>query len=213
MSSKTLTETGFALPSAKPMPRLACLGSKIELSEPKVSQSGKFIVQPISISGLGAAPRARLSLLYRPEWLQPGFRPNELQHVEGGDALLFVYRRNIAARGEVAHLYGLCACDDELYSELAQRLFELKDPHPSNIAEVMQAFFDEKDPVVGYILRQQKSDTGETDENGRKIYVLEPYYEIDSFFKPDKDNLKRLRKRAEKSNGRFRVTFDEEVPF
>ncbi len=221
-------QMGFREAGARPMPKLACIGKVTEFVEAKVSASEQYIVQRFSIQGFGASRNIRDMLLYRPEWLADGFDPETLEDNEETKGLLFTYRNHISEKGKVSKLLGLCALDDEKFGAVAEALFGLsidpatlpQDGPPidmmEEVTEVLNDLYVEQgfaDPI-GYVLGQQTSKTDEVNpETGKAIYVVEPYYEVKEFFNPaDKKKIASLQKAADKSEGKFKITFDD-TPF
>ena len=213
----------FKEASSKPMPRLACVGRVTEVPEAFVSKKGVYVVQRVVIEGYGPSKNTKPMILYRTDWFTDGFDPESLLELEEGSKLLAVYRNNISERGKISTLKGLCGCDTEKFDELAGRIFGLGltveddiESVMSRVTEVLSTFLvDEKGgDQLGYILGQQTSKTDEVNaETGKAIYVAEPYYEVKEFFDPqDEKKIASLVKSANKSDGKFKITFDD-TPF
>jgi len=219
MSTQTqeTTKRGFAVPSAKKLPRLACTGKVGTIFPTYVSKtSGNYLVTPIQIDGIGASQGIRVFWLCRPEWLREDFTPASLENIEGGEKLLGTYRRHIIAPdGEKnrALLESLCG-SQELYEDLAVRFFDLPEVTEESIEETLIQFFvkDGNTQELGYILRQQSKPVENKD--GEKSYVYSAYYEVDKFFNNNEKGRKVQRKRADKYPDDFKVLFsDETAPF
>lgn len=198
------------------MPTLACIGSVVEIGDGKISSTGKYVVQPINLGALEAGKDLRLNFLYKPEWLTAGFDPSSLEEVEGGDSMLSVYRRHISGRGALSTLSGI-AGTDERFEALSATLLGLEDVSAENVQQALTEFFlggDAEDVQIGYIAKQQSTRTDDINpQTGKNIYVLENRYEVSSFFRVDEKTIKSLANRANKSNGKFRLTFEAGVPF
>lgn len=218
---------GFKQAQARPLPRLACIGRVSAVPEAKVSQSEVYVVQRIEITGYGPSRNIRPMFLYRPDWLTEGFDPESLKELENGESMLGVYRNHVGEKDEISVLLGLCGCKDEVYDALGDKLFALGiDPAKIESDDDMRAVMDAVTNVlkeflidekngneIGYILRQQYEKTGEVDENGRPVRVPTKYYEVAEYFDPnDEKKIASLKKSAEKSDGKFKITFDD-TPF
>ena len=216
-TQNTENKRGFAEASAPKLPTLVCVGQVGEVGEAKVSESGEYVVQPIKINALGAGKNMTIYFLYRPEWFREGFRPDELKKLEDGKGKHFVYAKMISSRGGISFLRGLCG-SQEAFDSLAEELFNLEEITLESVQETFKNFFENNvtetgDKVlVGYVLKQDRTDTGEKDEEGHKIYLLENRYNVDKFFEPTEDQLKRWQASADRSNGLTKVTYHSE-PF
>lgn len=210
------TQPKFREASARRMPTLACIGSVAAIGTGKISGSGKYIVQPIELGSLEAGKDLRLNFLYKPEWLSPGFDPDSLEEVEGGDSMLSVYRRHISGRGALSNLSGI-AGTDERFEALSGALLSQEPVTVEGTEQILNDFFfgqDAEDVTIGYIAKQQSTRTDDIDpKTGKNVYVLENRYEVSSFFRFDEKTIKSLANRANKSNGKFRLTFEAGVPF
>lgn len=227
MSTKTQTATetrSFGEASANELPQLVCVGQVDEVLEAKVSDSGNYCVQPIRLSALGAGRGQTIYFLYRPEWFQEGYKPDSMKEMEDGKGPYFVYGKMINKRGDTSYLRGL-AGSQEAFDRLAGILFDL--PHVEDnktedylalVTQTLKEFFESNvdevgDKVkIGYVLRQERTDTGEKGEDGKKIYILENRYVVNKFFDPTPEALARWEKTAKGSNGRTKVTYHSE-PF
>lgn len=214
--SDTQTEKRlFREASARKLPSLACIGEVTEVGEGKLSNSGNYIVQPISLSAREAGKDLRTNLLYKPEWFEYGFDPDTFQEIEGGSSMESVYRRNISGRGGLSTLSGLAGSDEE-FERLQGILLDLTEVTAEVVQEALSNFFldPERDMLIGYVAQQQRTKTDRTNpETGKAIYIAENRYEVGSYFRVDEKTIKSLSNRAKKSNGNFRLTFEAGVPF
>jgi hypothetical protein len=228
MSTATQTLQGFSEAKVQKLPSLACIGYVDEVGEGKVSSTGNYVVQPIKLRAHTPGRNANTNILYRPEWLDPNFEPNDLDELgeEGSDerkqgkSMLSVYRRNIAERGKISALKGL-AGSEENFAQLANILVTLPrdlsttDGSTAFVMAVSQNLRDfltvrNEGVDIGYILRQRQDKAGE-DENGKTIYELANGYEVQEYFFPSPEKLKSLRQRAAKTkDGAFKIAFDED---
>lgn len=229
-------KTVFNEASAGKKPTLVCTGYVSKVDETNPSKSGNYNVTPIHINGIGASLGTTIYLLTRPEWFEvdgdgrPAFKPNDLDKVEGGKAMLFVYRKNIAGRGTVSNLQGLAGNQDR-YEDLADALLTSdgitdEDNGGDVITKVLTsklvAAEGKEAFIIGYVLQQQRTKTDEVNEEGKHEYLLENKYEVKDFFEVTPEALKKYRKAAEKSAKKaqetstpitFKVCFDEATPF
>ncbi|MEN6587810.1 MAG: hypothetical protein ABFE02_17350 [Sulfuricella sp.] len=193
------------------MPTLANVGYVSDLGEPKATESGTYVNQPITIEGIGGSRGIRVNLLYRPEWFVEGFNPDELEKIEGGSGMLFVYRKNIAARGSLSVLAGLCG-SDEVFAALQGQILDLPEVTAEAVHDVLQAaLIDGNAPNFGYTLKQKRTKTG-VGEDGKNVSALENQYEVDQFWYATEKNQKAMRKRASRDQN-FKVNFDDSIPF
>jgi hypothetical protein len=202
---------GFAEASVQKLPSLACIGYVDVVADGKVSESGKYIVQGITLRGFGPSRGCSTNLLYRPEWISATFNPDSLNEFgDEGQKMLAVYRRNIAVRDGISALKGL-AGSEERYQALAQKLLTLPAVTEATVSDVLKEFFSGDQFEIGYVLRQRKNKTGETDENGKDVYELTNGYEVQEYFFVTKANIEKLQKRAARSkDGMFKVAFEVE---
>lgn len=232
---------GFKSAQAAEKPTLACIGRVSSFGDCGITDSGNYLKQAIQLDGYGAGPNQRLTFLYRPEWLVPGFDSAVYEGSDEPDAKTYLgfYRKNIAEDEGVSTLLGLCggATEDGIaaFNELAGKLFALDiqsyiDRGAEGIKEIpgvvkacLVDFFENQETAgkrIGYILRQQQQKTDETDDNGKAIYKRLKYYEVSDgfgtsgFFTPDEKGRKAQESRAARSQGKRKVTFtDEDSPF
>jgi hypothetical protein len=172
----------------------------------RLSSTETYYVQPVEIEGFGESPGSRFYWLYRPEWLRPGFDPKTLEDNPGAMA---VYRRHINSVSQMSALKGL-AGSEEGFEELAGRLLGLEEIEPESVASVLSDYFEERSPVVGYVLKQ-RSEKIEYGDEAR--WVKTDFYQVSSWFHPTEKELARLRRQAEKSNGRTLFLAGTDVPF
>lgn len=236
MSTASQQQLGFASATVDKLPTIACVGYVDEVGEGKVSKSEVYINQPIKIRGNGANRSVTKYLLYRPEWLVPGFNPDTIKESgDGARGMLFVYQSNIIpGRGakKISALQGLCG-SEERFNELANRLLTASYPEtgdnatPEETAAATSALIAQVRSIlhqflvveggeavpVGYQMIQEKEDTGDVDEKGKKVKVATERYTLGDFFYPTEQKLKNLRSFAQHQPGKMRVAFDEVTPF
>ncbi len=232
--SQTQTATkrrGFQDVSAQRLPTLVCTGYVSKIGEGKESSTGKYNVNPIEISGYGGSRNTRVNFLSRPDWFasEDGyalFRPATLEKMEGGNSILFVYRKNVkAGEGDSPSVLQGLAVTEENFEELSVAMLSAPgidgDESAQVIEQVLKDFLIAKDgqepTEIGYILKQKSVKSDEVDEEGKPVYILENKYEVDSWWAPTAKNKKRYLAIAEKSaakaqeEGRpvsFKTTFE-----
>lgn len=202
----------FAEAEAQRLPTLFCIGYVSQVGDAKVSESGKYILQNLVVSPLGPGRMAFVRIMYRPEWLKPGFDPKSFKTLKDGSGMEFVYRSNIAGHDSVSNLKGLSG-SDERFADLGARLQNLSDVNPDTVKKVLTDFFTVEEGeapfAIGYDLRQGKDDTGEVNDKGKKIKVLNNRYEVGSWwFVTDKTKAAK-RKQANKSPENYKVAFED----
>jgi len=209
--------SGFKAASAQKLPKIACIGEIASVADTKASQSGAYNVTTIKIEPRGGGFGTTFSLLTRPEWLTPGFEPDV--ELAGDNSRLFVYRSNIAgpSGGAIGRIQGITG-SPEAASALAASLFSaattVKDDEGNEHTVCPDAALDAALKVyvgttVGYVLQQKMEDTGEVDENGKKIKVRTNNYELGDLFFPTEKSLEKYRKLANDRPDDWRVGFDE----
>jgi len=196
---------GFRAAEADALPKLACLGYVEKLGEGKITQKGVYHMQTIHIAPMESGKKGVVNFLYVPEWLDAGFNPATLKEEADGKALYFLYGKNIMSRQSMSVLQGI-AGSEENFNTLSYNLITTEDKSPEGIQAVLQNFFNEVGPTIGYVLQQRREKTGEVDENGKAIYELQPGYEVGSFFHPTDSEKARIAKQA--ANGKLVVTFE-----
>lgn len=184
-------------PSARPMTPLGCIGFVSKIDPPTESQTGKTMMV-VHISGEAASKNTRHRMMFKPEWFRKSFNPDDLSF---GD--LFVYNTNLASQDQVPALRAFLGSDAAVEEfdtaiETLDAAGELTgDNVASAITEAIERANTEGNVLVGYVLKQQRQDTGEVnEETGRKIKIATPYYEIGSFFLPTKRAFAKLQSRA-----------------
>ena len=213
---------GFTRAEASPMPTLICVGVVGAVGEGKISSTEKYIVQPIDVEGLDAGRNQRVYWLYRPEWLVKGFKPSKLKEVDEG--AYFVYSKNIDSEDAFSVLRGL-AGSQQAFERISNALLRLpvapgtNGPSIQDVEETLREFFNDNlvngEPArIGYILQQDAVKTDEVDETtGKNIYMRTKRYKVLDWFDVTMKNLKFQANRANKSEGRLRYTYSNEVPF
>lgn len=210
----------FVAAEAAKLPKLVCVGRVADVLDAKVSESQKYIVQPIQIEALGSGRNYRANFLYRPEQLRPGFNPKSYKaEMEAADAesVITVYRRNILAedsgKSQPSLLRGLSG-SDEVFGTLAHRLLSLPEVTLEGVTEVLRETLVEEgaDTVFGYVLKQARTKTNEIGDNGKFIYTLDNKYDLDTTFDYTEKALASWRKSAAKNPDGLKVCYDGE-PF
>lgn len=219
-ANSSQTSMTFKDAPAQDLPKLIQLCRVSEVMEGKVSSSEKYIVQPVQLDAIGAGRSVRVNLLYRPEWLRPGFDPQSIAETiddeKEASSVLFVYRKNIAESGGISVLRGL-AGSDEAFDRLANQLLSQEEVTIEGTTTILREFLipeDGEQTLIGVELRQKSDKTGDVNpDTGKNIYIKTSGYDIDSFYDATEKNIKSKRKFAEKSNGRARMTFTEDDVF
>lgn len=219
------TFQGFAEAKVNKIPSLACTGYVEEVPEGKLSESQRYVVQPVTIRGLGASKTLTHRILYRPEWFRPGFDPSSLEEFgDEGKSMQTVYRKNINVRSGISALKGL-AGSDERFQNLAVAIMtaaaalpvdangnptDLDIPTVQGILREHLVNPDGDYTEIGYDLRQRKDKAGE-DENGKTVYELANGYEVGDFWFVSNDAKKKKVQRASRTaDGSYCVAFDTE---
>lgn len=219
MPTQTQTEyQEFTPTEARPLPTLICVGRVTDVGDAKVSASQNYIVQPISLEACDTGRNIKVYWLYRPEWLDYAFNPANMLKQEGGKAAHFVYGKNIASRDNLSVLRGLSG-SKEVYGKVCAALVALPKagdtggPSMEDVTNVLREHLV-SDTLVGYILEQQLSDTGEVDEDGKKIKIRDNRYQVASYWDVNAAACKRMEEKAERSGGDVKYTFDgNNIPF
>lgn len=205
----------FSAVSAPKLPKLACVGEVTEVSDTKVSQKGTYNVTNIKVEPRGGGFKTQFSLLTRPEWLAPGFKPDV--ELDGQSGPLFVYKTNIQGPpgGGVSRLIGLAGSEEKSES-LVDDIFSAATDIPAEDGSylgvpstALDSAIRKHAGVVGYVLTQKMEDTGEVDEEGKKIRIRTQNYELDQLFFPTPEALKKYRRLAAERPEDWRVGFDE----
>ena len=211
----------FAKTSAQKKPSLACIGRVIDVGEAAATKSGDYYLVPIEIEGYGAARSTKTNFMFRGDWFGSKFNPESLLKIDGGSSLYFVFGKNIDQNGSTSVLRGI-AGKSENFDKLAGELQALPgvedgEIDPVQVSDTLRRVLVDEGlgNLVGYVLSQKKEDTGEVDENGNRIKILTPYYEIKEFAEPTQKWRDRQKKRAAaNTDNSFRVTFTEDdIPY
>lgn len=195
------------------------MGRVVEVGETGISKnSGIYLTTKIVIAPYGASNIPTYQYFcHRPEWLVE-MTQKDLQELEEQVVVLDngekkypfgTYQRNIHSRDKFSTLRGL-AGSEEAFNEISSQLIEAGPTAPAETINKILADFLLSDDALpfGYILKQKWEKTGEKDENGKDIYIAVPGYNLDSWFDPTPENLKKLEKKAEKSQGKIKMTYD-----
>lgn len=192
----------FMAPEVEELPRLACLGYIAKVKDGVVSTKGLYSMVPFEISPMESGKKAFGNFLFRPEWLEPGYNPDQMKQYDEPlcKSMTTVYRMNIAVKGSVPLLAGIAGSEDDYY-ELAARLQSIEGQKtPDVVAETIREFVNEVNPTVGYILKQKSK------KNDEGKYELENGYEIGNWFWPTEEARAGLAKSA--ANGKLVLTFE-----
>lgn len=207
----------FTAVSAPKLPKIACIGTVANVADTKPSESGAYNVTNIGLEPRGGGFKTQFALLTRPEWLVPGFSPDV--ELEGNDSAKFVYRTNIMGpQGSgVSRLLGIAGSEDASEA-LVDDIFASVETTKDETGNTYSYVGEEKltsvirkhaTRPVGYILTQKMEDTGEKDEEGRKVKIRTSNYELGQLFYPSESSLKRYRKLAAEKPDEWKVGFDE----
>lgn len=209
----------FGSISAPKLPKMACIGTIANVADTKASSSGSYNVTNISIEPRGGGYKSQFALLTRPEWMAPAFNPDIA--LDGNDGAKFVYRTNIqnysnAGPSRLLGLAGSEEASEKLVDDIFSSVVTQKDPESG---EEVSFIPDEKltavirkyanAATIGYVLVQKMEDTGEVDEDGKKIKLRTPNYELGELFFPTEKALTKYRKLAKDRPEDWRVAFDE----
>lgn len=232
-------------------PTLFCAGT-VSLIEPPEETSVKsrefapYITHTLSIhlKPEASGQTARTRLRFNPEWLVPGFKPASQKQAfveaygnEAGvklyDNFIKAYQTNIigSAPGQqgfgislLQAICGLAEDNTENINVIAARIQEADEITAESVYEVLNEALQagEIGQGLGYILQQQRVNTGKFDENGKQIWVPGQYYEVRSnlsgfgagVFYLTTANIASLTKLAEnpKYAGRYQMTFGGPQP-
>lgn len=221
MSTATQENLGFQEAKIAKVPSLACIGTVGEVGEGKISSTGSYVVQPISLRANGPGRGTRLNLLYQFDWLVRGFDPASLDEYENGASMLSVYRRNIAVKDGISNLKGLAGSDAAyqtlgslLLTEQVRATYKSTEEEKANAIEAIQNILREflmvtnEETLVGYVLKQRKEKTVDS-ETGKTTYELASGYEVGEWFFTTPESIKKVKLRADRSkDGMFRLGFD-----
>lgn len=213
--------------SAQRLPTLICLGYVGEVGEAKISKSEYYVTVPVSITALEAGRSTKTYFSVIPEWLTRGFNPATLddrKKAEGGNGTAFVYSKNIAGKNGLSLLQGV-AGSKEKFGQLVGQLVKLPiiegtdGPALEDIGETLREFLlnnvgaDGEPQKFLYELKQQATDSGEVDEDGKRIWVLENRYNVQAYYEFNEANVKKQTARCAKNPETTKLTFSEGVPF
>lgn len=209
----------FGSISAPKLPKMACIGTIANVADTKASASGSYNVTNIAIEPRGGGYKSQFALLTRPDWLIPGFAPDV--ELDGNDGAKFVYRTNIQNYNNAgpSRLLGLAGSEEKaekLVDDIFSSVTTQKDAETGSEFQVVP---DDKltaiirkytaGTTVGYVLVQKMEDTGEVDEEGKKIKIRTPNYELGELFFPSEKALVKYRKLAKDRPEDWRCAFDE----
>jgi hypothetical protein len=243
MSTATVERIQPKQLGARPMASLRNIGrvssvGEASFTESKFSDQGNrkpnYIKIPLEFSGINGSKDGRTMILIRPEWFKAEFDPNSDLEVDGNPcatiSLDVVYRKNLGAAdagiGLIQVLGGSPEGADELFTRLYAAFKEATTEVDGQenidlplISDTIRNFIQEVNPVVGYTLVQRREKAGIDPETGKNVYVRKNQYEVgesferNGFFYPTHKEISRLSALAAKSNDRYKVAFDTELPF
>jgi hypothetical protein len=212
-----MSEAGFGVGIARIMPPLACIGQipYDQIGAAKLSEKGLYTNLRFRIEGVSGVSRGLVTnFLYLPEWFEPNFNAETIGGVEvkgkTGEELertrrgmTMTHRRMFGTRSGIGQLQGMCgspegvekmvAIRNKMWAANAGKSFSGED-----IEIMLKEFIAAENPVVGYILTQEREATGMFDEAGKEIYEPVERYGVDRWFYPTDDECKRLVQSAEK---------------
>lgn len=198
MTQSTATFSAFApaQEDAKLLPRLNCLGYIGSVGEAKISQSGVFVVQPITIEGVQGGKKGFVNFLYRPEFLRPGFNPTSLKAEENGMSLWYVYKMHIAGTNSLSTLAGIAGTEEnfnQLAAKIQSAIEGIEDVDvPPVVQGILQEFATEVNPEIGFFSSQKMEATGnKTDKGTKEKRPVAGQREVSGYFYPGPDSDKR----------------------
>jgi hypothetical protein len=233
-------------------PTLFCAGtvSLIEPPEPtsaKTQEYAPYLTHTLSVhfEPEASGQKARTRLRFNPEWLVAGFKPASQKAVfiadygnEAGaklyDKFIKDYQSNIigSAPGQqgfgislLQAICGLAEDNTENINVIAARIQEAEEVTAESVYDVLNTALQagEIGQGLGYILQQQRVNTGQLTEDGKQIWVPGPYYEVRSnlsgfgagVFYLTTANIASLEKLANNTKyaGRYQLTFGGPQPF
>lgn len=214
-TNSTQTRMSFRGAAAADLPKLICVGRVSDVKDGFVSESGKYVVQPIMIDAFGGGRSIKINFLYRPEWLRPGFDPASiLESMDDADEakkVHSVYRMHIEGpERSVSTLRGI-AGSEEGFGVLSDALLSLPEVTLEAVTTVIRDYVENNPVQIGYELKQKTAKTGETDEAGKAIYRKENGYDIDTYWEVTDKNIKAKQKVAGKADGRIKMCFDPDT--
>jgi hypothetical protein len=145
-----------------------CAGMIASIGEPKIAQNGKSYLT-FKIEGVGASPKANLTVFFRPEWFMKDFNPSKLPAEEKLD-----YSRLVANTFRSPFLLPILQVilGDEGYKEFSRLCHERAQVTEEGIQEdLFEAIRKAGTQVFGYILVPQMERITETDENGEERVI------------------------------------------
>lgn len=224
----------FAAAKTPRLPELACKGIISEVPEAKLTDSQDYYMIRVKIQGIEGSKDVVVNHLFRPEWYTPGFDPTTLEEMaqsadeevaRRGRAFEAVYRNNIGGtNSQVSNLKGFCGASDEAlgkFGELRDALYAKKnegktadaaeDLTGDDIQGLLSKFLMQTQggKVIGYVLKQAKQKTEETDENNKAIYELRSNYEVKNYYVPSTKAHEAFVKKAKTAvpAGSFKVAY------
>jgi len=217
----------------KNLDTLFCLGKVAGIAEPKMSEKGNLTVQ-VDIEPVGTGKKSRfwmvfLAGVFGKKYKAVGygqtksFAENVCRHLakdkyHGFDPQFSLYGQYTG----YAKLHGLCGSPEkwEEVSGTIQDAFtaegnEYTDDFVSTLHDCLQGLVG---TPVGYILKQQVTDSDEVNEKGRFIKIPGNYHEFAGFFFPDEKSIELVNDTIETFNNeehdrKARKLFDESIPF
>lgn len=204
------TQNPFALAEPDRKPTLACVGYVEEISDAKATASERYMNSRVKIVSPNGGRDITTNFLFRPEWFERGFDPKSFDGLDVDDktkrGLSMSYRRIFGTKGTVGLLTALVGGKVQ---EFAETLWAKGPVTEETVIDALREVSNAVQPDVGYILTQAREKTDSVNEEGKPVYVLSEFYEVQSVFIPTEDEQARIEKRAAKTkDGSFRVTWE-----
>lgn len=200
----------FALAEPDKKPSLACVGYVEDIADAKPTANERYVNSRVKIVSPSGGRDITTNFMFRPEWFEQGFSPKSFDALDVDDrtkrGLALNYRRIFGTKGTVGLLAALVGGNVQ---EFAEALWAKGAVTEETVVDTLREVNNAAQPDVGYILVQAKEKTDELNEEGKPVYVLSEFYEVQSVFFPTDEAKERLEKRAEKTkDGSFRVTWE-----
>jgi len=173
-------------------PTYGVLGSIKAIGKPRLSENSDLTVVPVDISTEGASPRKKVTyyFCFKPEWLVPGFNPNELAKNRR-----FVYSKNLANTSKNSFLQAISPDFNALADDVAT-----EDYDDAEFQSTLAGHLEGEE--VLFILEQERQKTDEiNEETGKNVYARTDNYQIKDFVRIDPKGkaIKQMEDRATKA--------------
>lgn len=200
--TSTFSAFAPAVEESRELPKLNCLGHLGAIGDAHITASGVYARIPFVIEPTQGGKKGFGGILFRPEWLRPGFNPASLNAEDNGKTLHIVYKINIACNNQVSVLQGLSGSEENfntLAAQIQSAIQDLPSDTPeetavfiSTVRDVIAEFASEVSPEVGYFSGQKMEDSGEKKPSGAKLKrPVAGQREIVGYFLPSADSHKR----------------------